>query len=85
MKSGTSVLDFITLNRQLQRPRLTNHDRFRLVLLARFTKFWQQALHIVQPDTLVLATFRVRPHFSRVNPTYLAPDWFIIGHHLKIL
>ena len=31
----------------------TQHDRFRLVLLARFTRFWKQALHIVQPDTLL--------------------------------
>ena len=29
------------------------HDRFRLVLLARFTRFWKQTLHIVQPDTLL--------------------------------
>jgi hypothetical protein len=47
------VPDFITLNRQVQRPRLTNKDRFRLVILSRFTNFWQQALHIVQPDTLL--------------------------------
>jgi putative transposase len=31
----------------------TQHDRFSLVLLARFTRFWKQALHIVQPDTLL--------------------------------
>jgi hypothetical protein len=43
----------IILNRQVQRPRLTNNDRFRLVILSRFTNFWQQALHIVQPDTLL--------------------------------
>jgi transposase InsO family protein len=32
---------------------LTQGDRVRLVLLARLTEFWQQALHIVQPDTLL--------------------------------
>jgi hypothetical protein len=52
----------ISLNRQAQRPRLTNNDRFRLVLFSRFTKFWQQALLIVQPDTLLRwhrALFRI--------------------------
>jgi len=43
----------IVLNRQLKRPQLTRGDQVRLVLLARFTGFWQQALHIVQPDTLL--------------------------------
>ena len=43
----------IVLNRQVKRPQLTNGDRIRLVLLARCTQFWQQALHIVQPDTLL--------------------------------
>ena len=43
----------ITLKRQVKRPQLTPGDRTRLVLLARFTRFWQQALHIVQPDTLL--------------------------------
>jgi hypothetical protein len=43
----------IVLKRQVKRPQLNNGDRFRLVLLARCTQFWQQALHIVQPDTLI--------------------------------
>ena len=43
----------IILNRQIKRPLLTHRDRFRLVLLARCTRFWKQALHIVQPDTLL--------------------------------
>jgi putative transposase len=43
----------IVLNRQIKRPQLTNGDRIRLVFLARCTQFWQQALHIVQPDTLL--------------------------------
>jgi hypothetical protein len=37
----------IVLNRQVKRPQLTNFDRFRLVFLSHFTKFWKQALHIV--------------------------------------
>jgi len=43
----------IVLNRQVNRPQFTQGDRVRLVLLARFTGFWRQALHIVQPDTLL--------------------------------
>jgi hypothetical protein len=43
----------IVLNRQIKRPQLTNLDRLCLVLLSHFTKFWKQALHIVQPDTLL--------------------------------
>jgi len=43
----------IVLNRQVKRPQLTNADRIRLVLLARCTQFWQRALLIVQPDTLL--------------------------------
>jgi len=43
----------IVLKRQVKRPQLTNGDRLRLVLLARCTQYWQQALLIVQPDTLL--------------------------------
>jgi hypothetical protein len=43
----------IVLNRQIKRPQLTSPDRFHLVLFTHFTKFWKQALHIVQPDTLL--------------------------------
>lgn len=43
----------IVLKRQIKRPLLTNPDRFRLVFLSHFTKFWKQALHIVQRDTLL--------------------------------
>jgi hypothetical protein len=43
----------IVLKRQIKRPQLAPGDRTRLVLLARCTQFWQQALHIVQPDTLL--------------------------------
>jgi transposase InsO family protein len=43
----------IVLHRQVKRPQLSQGDRLRLVLLARMTGYWQQALHIVQPDTLL--------------------------------
>jgi hypothetical protein len=43
----------IVLNRQVKRPELTSRDRFRLVLFAHCTRFWKQAIHIVQPDTLL--------------------------------
>ena len=43
----------IILKRQVKRPQLTNADRIHFILLAHFTKFWKQALHILQPDTLL--------------------------------
>ena len=43
----------IILQRQVKRPQLSNRDRLRLLLLARATPFWRQALLIVQPDTLL--------------------------------
>ena len=43
----------IVRNRQVKRPQLTHPERFRLVFLSHFTAFWKQALHIVQPDTLL--------------------------------
>jgi len=43
----------IVLHRQVKRPLFTQHDRFRLVLIARFSRFWKQALHIIQPDTFL--------------------------------
>jgi hypothetical protein len=44
----------IVLRRQIKRPQLTNGDRIRFVLMARFTKSWHQTIHIIQPDTLLL-------------------------------
>ena len=41
------------LSRQAKRPDLTRSDRVALVLLARCTQFWKQALLIVQPETLL--------------------------------
>jgi putative transposase len=43
----------IVLNRQVKRPQLSNWHRFRHALLARSTRFWKQALNIVQPDCLL--------------------------------
>jgi len=37
----------------VKRPQLTRGYRLRFVLLARCTRFWKQALHIVQPETLL--------------------------------
>jgi hypothetical protein len=44
---------FIVLNRQVKLPKFTNGDRLRLVLLSRLTQFWDSALHLVQPHTLL--------------------------------
>ena len=41
------------LQRQVKRPACTKKDRLLLVLLARLIRTWQQALVIVQPDTLL--------------------------------
>ncbi len=43
----------IILHRQVKRPACTRADRTLLVLLARFVRSWQQALLIVQPETLL--------------------------------
>ena len=41
------------LSRQVKRPACTRADRTLLVLLARVVRTWQQALYIVQPETLL--------------------------------
>ncbi len=43
----------IILNRQVKRPKFTDGDRLRLVFLSRLTQFWDRALHLVQPQTLL--------------------------------
>jgi putative transposase len=43
----------IILKRQVKRPACTKTDRILLVLLARLVRTWQQALVIVQPETLL--------------------------------
>src|SRR5256885_2797325 len=43
----------IILKRQVKRPPVSRADRILLVLLAKLVRTWQQALLIVQPDTLL--------------------------------
>ncbi|MCP4166962.1 MAG: hypothetical protein GY759_13890 [Chloroflexi bacterium] len=43
----------IILHQHSKRPKLTNFLRIKLLLLARATPNWKQALLIVQPDTLL--------------------------------
>ena len=43
----------IILRREVKRPSISRTDRMLLVLLARLVRTWQQALVIVQPDTLL--------------------------------
>src|SRR5438552_10129823 len=43
----------IILHRQVKRPTCSKADRTLLVLLARLVRTWEQALFIVQPDTLL--------------------------------
>ena len=43
----------IVLKRQVKRPTFTKTDHLLLVLLARLVRTWNQALLIVQPDTLL--------------------------------
>ncbi len=67
----------IVLNRQIKRPQLTNPDRFRLVFLFHFTKFWNQCLHIVQPDTLLRwhrELFRIYWHRKSQGKPRVSPE-----------
>ena len=43
----------IILNRQVKRPLVTKQDRLWMVLLARCTRFWKQAVLVVQPETVL--------------------------------
>lgn len=43
----------VVLSRHGKRPEITSTDRLFFVLLARCSKFWEQALLIVQPETLL--------------------------------
>ena len=43
----------IILRREVKRPSISRTDRILLVLLARLVRTWQQALVIVQPETLL--------------------------------
>ena len=60
----------IVLKRQVEQPHFTQGDRIRLVLLARCSRFWQQALYLIQPDTLLnwhRALFRFYWRFKSRN------------------
>ena len=46
-------LQLIVLKRRQKRPQLSNWDRIKLICPARLTPNWKDALHIVQPDTLL--------------------------------
>jgi hypothetical protein len=43
----------IILNRQIKRAQFTKGDRLRLLFLSRLTQFWDKALLLVQPQTLL--------------------------------
>jgi putative transposase len=43
----------IILNRQVKRSKITYQDRLWMVLLARCTRFWKQAVLVVQPETVL--------------------------------
>ncbi len=43
----------VVLRRGVKRPRITRVDRLKLLLTARLTPSWRQALHVVQPETLL--------------------------------
>ena len=63
----------IVLNRQVKRPQLNQGDRLGLVILARLTGFWQQALHIVQPDTLLRWHWAYRAKTCTLKKFHLHP------------
>lgn len=43
----------IVLKRQVKRPRLKEHDRLLLVVLASKARAWRQALLLIKPETLL--------------------------------
>ena len=43
----------IVLKRQVKRPKFTDGDRLKMVLLSRLTRFWDSALNLIQPQTLL--------------------------------
>jgi putative transposase len=43
----------IVLEREVKRPKLTQHDRQILVLLSSRIQAWREALMVVKPDTLI--------------------------------
>lgn len=43
----------IVLKRTVKRPQLTAGDRTGFLFLSRLTRFWDSALHIIKPDTVL--------------------------------
>ena len=43
----------VVLHRTIRRPAFRDGDRILMVLLARLASRWRDALHLVQPDTLL--------------------------------
>ena len=76
----------ILLRRGIARPRLHRDDRILLLILARLTRRWRDALHVGKPETLlrwhrdlfkVLWRRRSRP---RGQPKRLAPEIVTLIH-----
>ena len=66
----------IILRRQVKRPPITRTERVLLVLLARLVRTWKQALIIVQPDTLVLATWVIHSKNRHLETEKDSLRWF---------
>jgi putative transposase len=71
----------IVLRRGIDRPRLHRDDRLLLLLLARLTRRWRDALHVVSPETLLRwhrdlfkILWRRKPRAPRRQPKRLAPE-----------
>ena len=70
----------IVLRRSIKRPRLHRDDRVLLLALARLTRRWRDALHVVSPETLLRwhrGPFKIvwrRKSLPRGQPKRLAPE-----------
>lgn len=68
------------LRRSIKRPRLHRDDRVLLLALARLTRRWRDALHVVSPETLLRwhrDLFKIvwrRKSLPRGLPKRLAPE-----------
>jgi len=51
----------IVLRRSIGRPRPHRDERVLLVLLARLTRRWREALHVVRPETLLRSSCPFKP------------------------
>ncbi len=45
--------DSIVLRHSIERPQLGSTDRVVMIVLSRLNRLWREAMHIVQPDTLL--------------------------------